>query len=158
MYHATFPDRRMPAHRIFQRLHRELRETHSSHVTPLDASRRRAVRSPSRKESILNIVADRRESDVRAVAHHTENFRIRSYGTQSKGSLTRVYTSVVRHSTADRDVSGSNQGVPFFRQSVFASVTVCVTSVTGLRHIRDGVCTHRKNLPSSYFSNTPKEV
>ncbi|GFT51392.1 hypothetical protein TNCV_4955061 [Trichonephila clavipes] len=30
MYHAQFPNRRMPDHRMFQRLHRQLRETQSS--------------------------------------------------------------------------------------------------------------------------------
>ncbi|GFV81837.1 DUF4817 domain-containing protein [Trichonephila clavipes] len=80
----------------------------------------------------------------------TKHFRIRSYGTQSKGSLILGgYSSVVEHSTADREVPSSNLGVPFFRevkrniflriskagmacpilyisrQSMFASETVC---------------------------------
>ncbi|GFX65086.1 uncharacterized protein TNCV_452241 [Trichonephila clavipes] len=46
MYHAQFPDRRIPDYRIFQRLHRQLRETGSFHVTRQDANRRRAVRNP----------------------------------------------------------------------------------------------------------------
>ncbi|GFY06617.1 DUF4817 domain-containing protein [Trichonephila clavipes] len=69
-YHAQFPDRRMPDPRIFQWLHRQLRETRSFHVTRHNAGRRRAVLSPSLKESILNVVADRPESSTRAVAHH----------------------------------------------------------------------------------------
>ncbi|GFW34903.1 hypothetical protein TNCV_978411 [Trichonephila clavipes] len=44
----------------------------------------------------------------------TRHFRIRSYGTQSKNSLTRWYSLVVEHSTAHREVSGSNPGAPFF--------------------------------------------
>ncbi|GFT92862.1 hypothetical protein TNCV_740311 [Trichonephila clavipes] len=59
MYHAQFLDRRMPDHRIFQRLHRRLRETRSFHVTRCDVGRRTAARSPSLEESILNVVADR---------------------------------------------------------------------------------------------------
>ncbi|GFV57671.1 hypothetical protein TNCV_2158631 [Trichonephila clavipes] len=62
MYYLQFPDQRMPDHRIFQWLHRQLRETRSFHVTIHDASRRRAVRSPRIEESILNVVADRPES------------------------------------------------------------------------------------------------
>ncbi|GFU88705.1 uncharacterized protein TNCV_4443821 [Trichonephila clavipes] len=58
MYYAQFPDRRMPDHRIFQRLHRKLRETRSFHVSRHDAGQQRSVRSPSLEESILNIVAD----------------------------------------------------------------------------------------------------
>ncbi|GFU42850.1 hypothetical protein TNCV_3140261 [Trichonephila clavipes] len=52
MYHAQFPDRRIPDDRIFQRLHRQLRETHSFHVTRQDAGRRRVLRSPSIEDSI----------------------------------------------------------------------------------------------------------
>ena len=33
MYHAQFHDRRMPNHRIFQRLHRQLSETGKFHLT-----------------------------------------------------------------------------------------------------------------------------
>ncbi|GFV50576.1 DUF4817 domain-containing protein [Trichonephila clavipes] len=68
MYHAQFPDRRMPDHRIFQRLYRQFHETRSFHVTRHDAGRRRTVRIQSPKESILNVVAS--ESESRAVAHH----------------------------------------------------------------------------------------
>ncbi|GFX95751.1 hypothetical protein TNCV_4886771 [Trichonephila clavipes] len=51
-------------------LHLQLRGTRSFHITRHDAGRRRAVRSPSLEGSILNVVADRRESITRAVAHH----------------------------------------------------------------------------------------
>ncbi|GFS73170.1 uncharacterized protein TNCV_687201 [Trichonephila clavipes] len=61
MFHAQFPDRRMPDQRIFQRLHRQLCETRSFDVTRHDAGRRRAVRRPRLEESILNVVADRPE-------------------------------------------------------------------------------------------------
>ncbi|GFV11102.1 uncharacterized protein TNCV_2718461 [Trichonephila clavipes] len=60
----------MPDHRILQRLHRQLREMRSFHVTRHDAGRKRAVRSSIRGESILNVVAVRPESSTRAVAHH----------------------------------------------------------------------------------------
>ncbi|GFX22373.1 uncharacterized protein TNCV_1815741 [Trichonephila clavipes] len=70
MYHAQFPDRRMPDRRVFQWLHRELRETRSFPVTRHGAGQRRVVRSPSLEERILNVVADRPESSTRAVAHH----------------------------------------------------------------------------------------
>ncbi|GFS74300.1 integrase catalytic domain-containing protein [Trichonephila clavipes] len=59
----------MPDHRIFQRLHRQLNETCSFHVTRHNARRRRSVRNPSQEESILNFVADRPESSTRAIAH-----------------------------------------------------------------------------------------
>ncbi|GFT95087.1 uncharacterized protein TNCV_1473481 [Trichonephila clavipes] len=70
MYHTQFPDRRIPDHRIFQRLHRQFPVTRPFHVTRHDAGRQRAVRSPTLEESILNIVAVRPESSIRAVAHH----------------------------------------------------------------------------------------
>ncbi|GFV56597.1 transposable element Tcb1 transposase [Trichonephila clavipes] len=57
--------------RIFQRLHRRLRETHSFYVNRRDAGRRRTVRSPSLVESILNVVSDRPELSTRSVAHDT---------------------------------------------------------------------------------------
>ncbi|GFX01953.1 hypothetical protein TNCV_371421 [Trichonephila clavipes] len=52
----------MPDHRIFQRLHRQLCEKRSFHVTRCDAGQRRAVPSPSLEESILYVVADRPEA------------------------------------------------------------------------------------------------
>ncbi|GFU21306.1 hypothetical protein TNCV_1475891 [Trichonephila clavipes] len=64
MFHAQCPDRRMADHRIFQRLHRHLRETRFFHVTRNDAGRQRL------EESMLNVVADRPESNARAVADH----------------------------------------------------------------------------------------
>ncbi|GFW33749.1 fatty acid synthase [Trichonephila clavipes] len=60
----------MPDHRIFQRLHYEHRKTRSFPVTRHDDGQRRAVRSPSLEERILNVVADRPKSKTRAVAHH----------------------------------------------------------------------------------------
>ncbi|GFY19723.1 hypothetical protein TNCV_4648951 [Trichonephila clavipes] len=44
MHHAQFSARRMPDHRIFQRLHHQLRETRSFR-TKHDAGRQRAARS-----------------------------------------------------------------------------------------------------------------
>ncbi|GFU69928.1 hypothetical protein TNCV_3348531 [Trichonephila clavipes] len=64
MYHAQFPDRQRPDHRSFQRLHHQLRETRSFHVT------RHEVGQRSLEESILNVVADRLQTSTRAVAHH----------------------------------------------------------------------------------------
>ncbi|GFW94398.1 uncharacterized protein TNCV_1433331 [Trichonephila clavipes] len=52
MYHVQFPDRRMLDQRIFQRLHRQLRETRSFYVSRHNAGRRRAVRSQRRSELI----------------------------------------------------------------------------------------------------------
>ncbi|GFW74099.1 uncharacterized protein TNCV_4176451 [Trichonephila clavipes] len=69
MYHAQFPDQRIPNHRTFQRLHRQLRETRSFLVTRHDTGRRKAVHCSSQEESILNIVADRPGSSTRAVAY-----------------------------------------------------------------------------------------
>ncbi|GFW52154.1 uncharacterized protein TNCV_2426011 [Trichonephila clavipes] len=43
MYHVQFPDRRMLPQRIFQRLHRQLREIRSFHVIRDDADQRRAT-------------------------------------------------------------------------------------------------------------------
>ncbi|GFU50291.1 hypothetical protein TNCV_301241 [Trichonephila clavipes] len=56
--------------RIFQRLHRQLHETRSFHVTRHPADRRRAVRSPNLEENIINDWADRLESSTRTVAQH----------------------------------------------------------------------------------------
>ncbi|GFX90018.1 hypothetical protein TNCV_887161 [Trichonephila clavipes] len=58
MYHGEFSDRRIPDHRSFQRLHRQLRETRSFYVTKHNGGRQRAVRSPSPEEIILNVVSD----------------------------------------------------------------------------------------------------
>ncbi|GFX16754.1 DUF4817 domain-containing protein [Trichonephila clavipes] len=70
MYQAQFLDRRMTNYRIFLRLHCQLRETRSFHITRHDPGQRRATRCPSVEESILNAVADRPESSTRAVAPH----------------------------------------------------------------------------------------
>ncbi|GFX20930.1 uncharacterized protein TNCV_79851 [Trichonephila clavipes] len=69
MYHAQFHDQQMPDHRVFQRLHRQLRETSTFHVTRHAADRRSAVRRPTLEEIILNVVSDRPESSTRSVAH-----------------------------------------------------------------------------------------
>ncbi|GFS70916.1 hypothetical protein TNCV_2719911 [Trichonephila clavipes] len=52
MCRTQFPDRRMPDHRIFQRMHRQLSETRLFHVTRHDTDRRRAVRTPSLRKAI----------------------------------------------------------------------------------------------------------
>ncbi|GFX36308.1 hypothetical protein TNCV_4932211 [Trichonephila clavipes] len=57
-------------HRILQRLHRQLRETHSFHVTRYYADRRKSVRRPRLEECILNVVADRPESSTRVVVYY----------------------------------------------------------------------------------------
>ncbi|GFU92536.1 uncharacterized protein TNCV_4794651 [Trichonephila clavipes] len=64
MYYAQFPDRRLPDHRTFQRLYRQLRETRSLHVIRHDAGQLKAVRSSSLEESIL-----RSESSTRVGVH-----------------------------------------------------------------------------------------
>ncbi|GFV62324.1 uncharacterized protein TNCV_1131071 [Trichonephila clavipes] len=64
----NFSGRRISDHRIFQRLHRQLREACSFHVTRHDAGRRKAVRSPSLEGSILNVVVDRPELNTRHAA------------------------------------------------------------------------------------------
>ena len=45
---------------------------------------------------------------------------------------TRGYSSVVEHSTADREVPGSNPGVPYLFSNVFSSppVKLCRTKLT----------------------------
>ncbi|GFW68937.1 hypothetical protein TNCV_2918361 [Trichonephila clavipes] len=53
MNHAQFSDGRMLEHRIFQRFHRQLRETRSIPITRRDYSRRRAVSSPSLEKKHL---------------------------------------------------------------------------------------------------------
>ncbi|GFX78867.1 integrase catalytic domain-containing protein [Trichonephila clavipes] len=69
---------------------------------------------------ITDETAQRGEPMVRVSLTNLKNprrhFRIRCYGTQSKGSLTRGHSLVVEHSTADREVPGSNLGAPFFRE------------------------------------------
>ncbi|GFW25456.1 hypothetical protein TNCV_3721841 [Trichonephila clavipes] len=52
-----------------QWLHRQLREIRSFLVTRHNTVERRAVRSPSQEESILNAVADRPQSSTRVVAY-----------------------------------------------------------------------------------------
>ncbi|GFV59980.1 hypothetical protein TNCV_1400881 [Trichonephila clavipes] len=52
MYHAQFPDQRIPDHRTE-------RVTRSFHITKHDAGQQRAERSPNLEESILNSVAVR---------------------------------------------------------------------------------------------------
>ncbi|GFU85768.1 DUF4817 domain-containing protein [Trichonephila clavipes] len=71
-YLAQFPDRRMPDHKVFQRLYRRLCETRSFLVIRHDSGRQRAVRSPSLDESFFNVMADRPKSSTRAVAHHVK--------------------------------------------------------------------------------------
>ncbi|GFX93866.1 DUF4817 domain-containing protein [Trichonephila clavipes] len=66
IYHAQFSYRRMPDHRIFERLHRQLRETRSFHITRRDVCRRRVVHSSSLEESILNVLSDRPGSSTRS--------------------------------------------------------------------------------------------
>ncbi|GFW93448.1 hypothetical protein TNCV_46511 [Trichonephila clavipes] len=75
-YDVQFLDQRMSNHRIFQLLHRQLRETRSFHVTKYDAGRRRAVRSPRLEESTLNVVAAGPESSTRDLAHHKKDKRL----------------------------------------------------------------------------------
>ncbi|GFT80570.1 hypothetical protein TNCV_5122771 [Trichonephila clavipes] len=72
MCQAQFSCRRMPDHRNLQLLYRQLLTTLSFYVTRHVAGGRRAVRSPSVKDSatILKTVADRPESSTRAAAHH----------------------------------------------------------------------------------------
>ncbi|GFX58252.1 hypothetical protein TNCV_4050101 [Trichonephila clavipes] len=61
----------MPDHRIFLRLHRQLREARSFYVTRHDdAVRQRAARNPRQEERILSVVAVRPESSTRVVAPH----------------------------------------------------------------------------------------
>ncbi|GFV35010.1 uncharacterized protein TNCV_3026001 [Trichonephila clavipes] len=74
MYHTQFPDRRMPDHRIFQGLHRQLREISSFHITTRDACQQRPVRSSSLEESIVSLVATRPKSSTRAVANLISDF------------------------------------------------------------------------------------
>lgn len=68
MYQAQFPDRRMPDHRMFQRLHRQLCETGSFLSTRHTAGRPTYVRSPSLEETILNIVNERPSLSTRGIS------------------------------------------------------------------------------------------
>ncbi|GFU68746.1 hypothetical protein TNCV_4400241 [Trichonephila clavipes] len=69
-YQVQLPDRQMLDHRFFQRLHRQLCETRSFHVTRYDAGRQRAVYCKSLEGNILRIEAVRPESNTRAVDHY----------------------------------------------------------------------------------------
>ena len=80
----------MSDHTIFQRLHRQFSVTGSFYLTRHEAGRRRAVRSPSLEESILNTVADRHESSTRAVTHKVDV----SHHTVCRKSLTPIPFSV----------------------------------------------------------------
>ncbi|GFX12008.1 hypothetical protein TNCV_2997921 [Trichonephila clavipes] len=71
MYRSQFPNRRILVHRIFQRLHHQLRETRLFHVTSQRWSTKSCTQSkPECILSILNVVYDRPESSTRSVAHH----------------------------------------------------------------------------------------
>ncbi|GFW69984.1 uncharacterized protein TNCV_1404371 [Trichonephila clavipes] len=91
-------------HKIFQRLHRRLREMRSFHVTRHDAGRRRVVRSLSLEESILNGVADRPESRTRTDVHHRVqalnpagyHLRLR-VGSTAMGTATGLHSSCSEH-------------------------------------------------------------
>ncbi|GFS57346.1 uncharacterized protein TNCV_492081 [Trichonephila clavipes] len=67
IYHAQFPDRRMPDHRIFQWLVHQL--VKQVRTTRYDAGQRKVVRSPSLEGSTLNVMADRPESNTSVVVH-----------------------------------------------------------------------------------------
>ncbi|GFT74710.1 hypothetical protein TNCV_562591 [Trichonephila clavipes] len=68
VYLAQFPGRQMLDHRVFQRLHRQLRETRLFQATRHDAGQEKIIRSPSLEESILNVEAVRPELSTRVVA------------------------------------------------------------------------------------------
>ncbi|GFU96365.1 hypothetical protein TNCV_89411 [Trichonephila clavipes] len=68
----------MPDHRIFQRLHRQLRETCSFYVTRHGTDRRRAVASPSLEESISYVVADRPRVKYKSCCSSLQALRLSS--------------------------------------------------------------------------------
>ncbi|GFS83334.1 hypothetical protein TNCV_600681 [Trichonephila clavipes] len=70
MYHAQLPDRRLPDHRNFQRLHRQFRETPSFHFSRDDGGRLKAEHNPILEASISSVVADRPVSNTRDDAHY----------------------------------------------------------------------------------------
>ena len=79
MYREQFPDRQIPDHRKFQRLHRQLNDTGSNHLTRHEAGRKRVVRSASLEKSILNTVGDRPESRTIAVIHQASVIAIKQF-------------------------------------------------------------------------------
>ncbi|GFT41755.1 hypothetical protein TNCV_4708131 [Trichonephila clavipes] len=89
-------------HRIFPRLHHQLRKTRSFLVTRHDARERSALHSTSLEESIWNDVSDRPEPSTRAVSHHLN----------------------VDHQTICR-VSNENRLLLFHYQPVQALYTAC---------------------------------
>lgn len=52
-YRERFPNRRIPQHQTFGRLHRLLRETGTSRARMHDTGRNRTVRTPEMEEEIM---------------------------------------------------------------------------------------------------------
>ncbi|GFX12107.1 uncharacterized protein TNCV_2998901 [Trichonephila clavipes] len=127
MYHVQFPDRLMPDHSIFQRLHRHFWETRSFHVTRHDASQRRAVRNPSQEESILNFVADRHKSSTRALAHHLS---------LSHQTVCRVLTKIAYTPSIFREYKPSNFS------DCRCVVQQCALQLNFIAHVLNSYCKH----------------
>ncbi|GFX23808.1 hypothetical protein TNCV_1788391 [Trichonephila clavipes] len=92
--------------RIFQLLHRQLRETRSFHVTRHDAGRQKAASSPSQDERILDVVAVRPESSTRAAPHHVSE----SHLSIKRKSLTPLPFSANTGFESDRLFSSTASG------------------------------------------------
>lgn len=71
LYHERFPNRTMPDHKIFPRLHRQLCDSGSFHVKRPDAGRWRHVRDPEMEERILRECEDNPSTSTRSIARTT---------------------------------------------------------------------------------------
>ena len=80
-YHERFPNRRLPAHALFQRLDARLRETGSLLPRRWDCGRPRTVRTVQFEEDVLDAIRDRPDTSTRVIArtqqtHHSNVFRV----------------------------------------------------------------------------------
>ena len=81
LYHARFPNRRLPSHVLFQRLDVRLRETGSLLPSAADRGRPRTVRTVQFEEGVLAAIRDSPSTSTRAIArprhtHHTNVLRV----------------------------------------------------------------------------------
>ncbi|XP_063232473.1 uncharacterized protein LOC134536611 [Bacillus rossius redtenbacheri] len=90
-YRERFPNQRNPAHTMFARIDRRLRETGSLHVTKPASGSRRTIRTPSFEEEVLEQIQDTPSTAIsRAIAHAMHTSR-QSVALVLKEQLLRPY-------------------------------------------------------------------
>ena len=68
LYEERFPDRQIPDRRMFERVHRQLRETGTFHAPMEDTGRPRTLRTPDHEADILRQVENHPSISVRTLA------------------------------------------------------------------------------------------